>query len=155
MLVDLLNETQRFQALAPAAVTVSATEPSNDMSACMAATACLVDIGVVSGTTPKIGFQLEESATGTTSWVILNGAVMVNGVELTSQGPCTVTTVTTSNQEIAFRALRTFEFCRLNVTTTAGTTPSFTMNAKIVAQRKFVAQSGNQGGFSNLPASSP
>jgi hypothetical protein len=138
LVIDLVNDVTSVNALAPQALTASTQGSSNDFSNCEISTNAILDVGSFGANSTSLTVQIEESATGTGSWTAIPNMVF--------------TAVTTSNQHQVVRGLRTHRYCRANAITVSGTTPSIEANVEIIAQNKYVAVSGQQGGYSRSPS---
>lgn len=140
MLVDLVNDVKSVNVVRPQSVTATGTvvPTSTDFENCEVSTGAIVDVGAVSGTTPSVSVQIEESDDQST-WTAIAGLVFSG--------------ITTSNQHLVQRGLRQKQYVRANVTTISGTaTPTFTMSVEVISQNKYAASSGNQGGYSRSPS---
>lgn len=91
-----------------------------------------LDATAVSGTTPSMAVQIQESPDNST-WT-----------NLTEGGTITITAA----GSYSFIGLRTFRYIRASYTVT-GTTPSFAVNLDMIAQKN---SSGGTGGYSRSPS---
>jgi hypothetical protein len=118
-----------------AGITTGTTGAWVDMGMGEILTNCIIQIGTVTGTTPSLTAQLEESTTTGAAGTLIAGLTTFN--------------VTTSSQEFILIGQRTKRYCRLNITTVTGTTPLFVVSATLKSQNK---SSGTPaGGFSRSP----
>lgn len=136
LLTDFANEAISVNAAAPAAVTQTATYGSNDFSNGEVRTFAVLDAGTTSGTTPTLGFQIEESS-DQVNWTAITGMVF--------------SAVTTPGRQIV-AGMRSKQYVRANCTTSGGTTPSIIVSIDIFSQKKIASGSGNAGGYDHYPS---
>jgi hypothetical protein len=117
-----------------AGITTATTGTAIDMSMAENLTNAVVIIGAVTGTSPSLTGQLEECATTNGTFTVIAGN--------------TTFSVTTSNQYISLIGNRVLRYARLNMTTTAGTSPVFVTAGIIIEQAKM---SDTTAGYSRLP----
>lgn len=140
MIIDLVNDALSAASLRPQAITTETTGVAIDFGNGTGATNAILDVGAVSGTTPSMTVQIEESDDGSTNWTAIDGMVF--------------TAVTTANQHQVVRGLRSKQFVRANASDVSGTTPSFQTCVQIIAQKHQVQGAGvtHPGGFDPYPA---
>lgn len=135
MLIDLVNEVVGGASFFPEALTAPAAGTALDLSNGEVSTQAILDVGTVSGTTPTLNVQIEESDDQATWTAIPN---------------MTFAQVTAASTRQVVRGLRTKRYARANATAVGGTTPSFTLAVEILAQKKYV---GVGGGYDRSPSS--
>jgi len=134
MLIDLLNEVTGGASFFPGAITAAGPGTVLDMSNGEVSTQAILDVGTVSGTTPTLNVQIEESDDQIT-WTAIPNMVFNQ--------------VTVANTRQVLRGLRTKRYARANATAVGGTSPSFTVGVEILAQKQYV---GVGGGFDRSPS---
>jgi len=143
-ILDFVNEDVGANSLTPQNITQATAGTQVDLSNGEIDTAAYIDFGTVAAGLTSLVVQLEEAVTTGASWTIMGSiAGVAPQASFTTSGSCVRTKI---------KGLRTQRWGRVNASTAAGTTISVTLCAGIVAQGRFIATSGNQGGYSRSPA---
>lgn len=151
-LIDLVNQVQTVQALAPQVLAATTQGSSTDMSDCEYSTGAIVDVGAITvANVTSLVVQIEEwsgvtngTGNGGTTWAAIPGMVVT--VTATTAG---------ANTHQVVRGQRTQQFVRANAVTLAATTTTgaFPCSVEVIAQRKYVYPSGDNAGNDNYPSS--
>ena len=137
-LIDLINEPQINENILPAVYTGTTQGAATDLSNCEISTGAIVMVGAYSAGNTTTNVQCEESTSTSGPWTAIAGMVC---------------TVTASTQLFVLRGQRQHKYARMNAVTVTGTTPSLALSSVLIAQQKYVATAGNQGGYSRSPSS--
>jgi hypothetical protein len=126
--------------IVPQSLNTTTTGAAVDMAMGEIATNCIIDVGAVTGTTPSISGQIEQSTTSASGgpWTIIPG---INTFNITSSSP----------NEIILLGQRTYRWARLNITTSSGTSPVVLISATFKAQNK--SSPAGTTGYSRSPNS--
>ena len=135
MLIDLVNGVNSGASFTPGAQTTTANGSAVDLQNGTIDTAAVLNVGTVTGTTPTLAVQMQESPDNSTWTNVASGGLF--------------TTVTASTARQVIRFLRQYRYVRA-VATIAGTTPSFAMGVDVFCQKKYGA-SGTASGVDRSP----
>ncbi len=133
------------QALAPQVLAASTQGASIALDDCEFSTGAIIDLGTVTAANvTSLVVQIEESTDGSSGWAAISGMVAT----------VTATTAATNLHQVV-RGQRQYKYVRANAITLAATTTTgaFPCSVVVIAQRKYMAPAGYQGGVDRYPSS--
>jgi hypothetical protein len=140
-LIDLVNEVQVSQGLAPQVLAATAQGSALDFENGIISTQAILKVGAVGANSTALNVQIEECATTNGTFTLIPGMAFPQ-------------VTTTGGNPLVVRGLRTQRYVRANAITITGTTPSFAADVTILAQKKYsYGASANAGGYDRSPSS--
>ncbi len=137
LFIDLVNQTLNNNNIVPKTWTVTTQGSAADYSNAEVSMNALIQVGAFSAAVnTSIYVQIEECATTNGTYTAIPGMAAA---------------VTTTNQLIPLRGLRTQQYVRANLVTATGTTPSVSLGVTLISQLKY-SGSNTGGGASRAPS---
>lgn len=137
MLVDLVNQVQSENALAPQTLTQSVQGSAKDFKNTKVSTGAIIEVGTYGANTTNLQVQIEESS--------------LTNSEFTAIPGMTVSGITAAGHYVV-QGQRSKRYVRANAVSVQGTTPSVLCSVTVIGEKQYCPGGSTDGGYSRSPS---